>query len=196
VLSWALEEAALTVVDVETTGLEPERGHRICEIGAVKYRSGQEIDRFHTMVNPERPMPPETTVMNGITPDMLSGAPPAGSVLPAFCTFIDRTVLAAYNARFDLSFLRMELARAGLPALRLPVIDVLWLARQLLPGLPRYPLGNVARFLGIPHRQAHRALGDVEVTVRILMQFIPRLKQQGIVTVGDLVMEQTRRGVL
>lgn len=193
-LEYDLEAVCWVVVDVETTGLYADRGDRVCEIGAVKYDGPQrrEIDTFQTLINPDRPMPFEAMSINGITDDMLADAPSASEVMSPFCDFVGDAVLAAYNARFDLSFIQMELQRAGLPLLTVPVVDVLWMARRLIPGLGRYKLEHVATSLGVSDHQAHRAMGDVQATGHLLNHFIPLLKQQGVNTVGELMRRQRR----
>ena len=182
-----IDAVDLVVVDVETTGLEPLQGDRICEIGAIKWRGGEDVGRFHSMVNPGRSIPSAAFKVNRITPEMIRDAPAAEDILPAFCAFIEGSVLAAYNAKFDLGFLHAEMARAGITAPSLPVIDVLRLARRLLPFLRRYRLLSVASALGIAEHQAHRALEDVELTGRILHRFLSDLKSQGIVMVDDVL---------
>lgn len=190
-LTRPIDAINLVVLDVETTGLDPLRGDRICEIGAIKWHGEKEVARFHTMINPERSIPPEAFAVNRITQEMIRDAPLVAEVLPAFCAFIQESVLAAYNARFDLGFLHAEMARSGIPAPALPVIDVLCLARRHL-SLPRYPLWNVARALGIKENQTHRALADVELTSRILWMFLSDLKADGMISVGDILKQGGR----
>jgi DNA polymerase III epsilon subunit family exonuclease len=187
-----LDEIDWVVVDVETTGLHPDSGDRICEIGAVKYDNMRikEIGQFQSLINPDRAMPTVATQINGIHDDMLRTAPTAGGILSDFCAFAGDSVLAAYNARFDLSFIQMELNRARLPLLALPVVDVLWMARRLLPGLRRYKLAYVAHEIGVKDHNAHRAMGDVLATGHLLKNFLPKLKAQGINTVGELMRRQ------
>lgn len=190
--SYSIDEVDIVVVDVETTGLDPLTGDRICEIGAIKWRGGEEIDQFHSLVNPERPIPYSAIEVHNITEDMVEDAPIAADILPAFCTFIEGTVLAAYNAKFDMGFLQSEMARTGAVMPSNPVIDVLKLARRLLT-LQRYPLWNVARAMGITDRQAHRALQDVEMTGQIFQKFLSDLKAQGLTTVNDVMGVTNRR---
>lgn len=186
-LSSPIDTVDLVVVDVETTGLEPHHGDRICELGAIRLRGGQEVGRFHTMVNPGCLISPGAFAVNRITPDMVANAPFAAEVLPTFLVFAHGAVLAAYNAAFDLGFLNAELARAGLAGPAVPIIDVLRLARRLLPQLDRHPLWNVARYLGVADDQAHRAIGDAEITGRILLHLLSTLKTRGAVTVADVL---------
>lgn len=184
----------ITVVDVETTGLNPDQGDRICEIGAITYCNNQEIGRFHTLVNPLRPIPPQASAVNGITADLVANAPDASVVLPKFRDFIGDSVLAAYNAPFDMAFLRTELVLLGHPPLEHSVIDVLWLARRFLPGLNRYSLAAVAGELGVDHSKAHSALGDVTATASIFRLLMPHVIRAGLHTVDSLIREQAMSG--
>ena len=186
-LTQPIDSVDLVVVDVETTGLDPKLGDRVCEIGAIRWNGGREVDRFHSMVNPERSIPPDASRINGITADMVQDAPVAAEIMPAFTSFVGEGVFAAYNAPFDLGFLRAELAHAGLHAPSWTVIDVLALARHLLPSLPSHKLVSVARELGVADGQVHRALEDVEITGRVLHRFLGQLKAHGIDMVWEVV---------
>ncbi len=92
------------VVDLETTGGSAERCG-ITEVGAVKVRGGEFLGTFQTLVNPGVPIPPEITVLTGITQAMVLPAPRIEPVLPAFEEFSAGTVIVGHNVRFDLSFL-------------------------------------------------------------------------------------------
>ena len=193
-MNQSLDSLDLVVMDVETTGLSPLRGDRICEIGAIRWRGDAEVARFHSFVNPCRPVSPGAFAVNQITPEMLADAPVASDVLPGFLAFLDGAVLAAYNASFDLDFLDAELRHAGLTRPASPVLDVLQLARRCLPHLPRHPLWAVARVLGVAETQSHRALGDVEITGRLLHHFLSTLRTEGAVTIDAvLAHSQPRR---
>ena len=83
-----IDEVTFVIFDFETTGLHPEEGDRVCEIGAMKVIGGSKIDEFWTMVDPERPISPGAFRVNRITPAMLQDAPRMGRVMPAFLSFI------------------------------------------------------------------------------------------------------------
>lgn len=169
-----IEEVEFTIFDTETTGLEPESGDRIVEIAAVRVKGKEKIDTFQTLVNPGRPISEEAFNVNQITPDMLKDAPGMETVMPEFLKFIQGTRLCSYNAAFDLGFLNHELNLMGRPRLEgIVVVDILKMARRLLPGLERYALMCVAEKLGIKTPQEHRALADVELT----FQAFNKLKQ-------------------
>jgi len=161
------------IFDVETTGLSPIEGDRIIEIAAVKVRGAQVVDKFYSLVNPQRPIPPQATQVNNITDQMLVDAPLAADILPQMIHFIGGACVAGHNVRFDLNFLCYELAIIGR---RLhdhtPAVDTLKMARELLPYLSNHKLGYLARSLGVVVDQTHRAMADVELTVAVFLRLI------------------------
>ncbi len=180
------DDVDFAVVDVETTGLSPDSGDRVCEIGAVKMRGVAVLDTFGSLIDPQRPISAGAYNVNGISPQMLMGAPTFSELAPRLSAFLNDTVIVAYNAPFDMSFLRSEFSLSGLPHPSNPVVDALALARQLLTGLGRYPQENVARVMGIPFPVKHRALEDAMVTARLLATFTSMLKAYDCPTVADL----------
>lgn len=185
-LGTPLFEVAFVVVDLETTGLSPGRD-RITEVGAVKVRAGEVLGEFHTLVRPDRPVPPGVTAVTGITDGMLRGAPAVAAVLPAFLEFARGTVLVAHNARFDTSFLTAELAREGFPGLDHPVVDTARLARRLLRDeVPDVRLATLARHLRARTAPEHRALTDARATVDVLHGLLERAGSLGATTLEDL----------
>lgn len=181
-----LVDVTFVVVDVETTGSDPEHG-RLTEIGAVKVRAGERLGTFQTLVNPGVPIPPFITLLTGIGDAMVADAPSAADVLPSFADFAAGSVLVGHNVGFDLRFLNAELRRAGLEPLRNPAVDTLSLARRLLTGeVARFRLGELAKALRLPPRQAHRALADAETTVDLLHVLLERAGGLGVTGLGDL----------
>jgi len=178
--------AEFAVLDVETTGLEPDWGHRVCEVGLIVWRNGREVDRLWSLVNPGRSIERAAAMVNRLNEEILRGAPPMSDILPPLRTRIAGRVLVAYNASFDIGFLRREFRLAGedLPPFR--VIDVMALARRMLPDLGRYPLGHVARALGVATPTQHRAMADVEITSAVFFRFLAQLADQGVATIEDL----------
>lgn len=176
-----IDDVEFTIFDTETTGLEPQAGDRIVEIAALRFKGKQRIATFQALVNPQRAISPAAFSVNKITPAMLAGAPTAAKVLPDFLKFIKDSCLCSYNAPFDLEFLNHELKLSGRPQLGdAPAIDVLKMARRLLPGLERYALWFVAESLGIKSKQEHRALSDVELTYGVFERLREALKTKGI----------------
>ena len=161
------------IFDVETTGLSPMDGDRIIEIAAVKVKGGQVVDQFYSLVNPQRPLPPEATRVNNITEDMITTAPVAGDILPQMIHFIGGACVAGHNVRFDLNFLCFELALIGRRLNdQTPAVDTLKMARELLPYLSNHKLAYLARSLGVVVNQTHRAMADVHLTVAVFLRLM------------------------
>lgn len=176
-----IDQVEFTVFDTETTGLVPESGDRIVEIAAVKLKGKEKTAAFHTLVNPHREISPAAFQVNGITAGMLRQAPPIESVMPEFLAFIQGSCLCCYNAGFDLGFLHNELRLMGkhLPG-DILTVDILRMARRLLPGLQRYALWFVAQRLGVVDQQKHRALSDVELTLNVFHKLKDIMQSKGI----------------
>lgn len=180
-----LDECDFVVVDVETTGLSALKGDRICEIGVVKLRNGVVQQSIGTLIDPCRPVSPGAFAVNRISASMLAGAPKFADIAPSLVECFKGSIIVAYNAPFDLSFLMNECRLTGLPSPNKNVIDALQLARQLLPGLDRYHQESVARALGIPFPVKHRALEDAMITAQIFSACLSILKAFGYCTAGD-----------
>lgn len=161
------------VFDCETTGLNPEKGDRICEIAALRVEDGRVLDEYWNLVNPGREISPEAFMVNRITPQMLKDAPHIDNILPSFLEFIGGNKLVAYNAGFDISFLNSELIRFNYePISDKDVEDIYILARKVLPDLKFYPLWNVARSLGISVVTTHRALADTKLASEVFFKLL------------------------
>ena len=177
-----IEETEFTIFDTETTGLDPESGDRIIEIAAIRFNADKNLGVFQTLVNPKRPVSQGAFLVNRISQEMLSTAPTIEKVLPKFMDFISGSCLCAYNAPFDMGFLRSELKLIGSCFDdSTVVVDILAMARKLLPGLERHALCFVAENLGIKNQQQHRAFSDVEITLAIFKKLNSVLKEKGIV---------------
>ena len=185
--SRAIDDSEFVVLDVETTGLGAYLGDRICEIGAVKLQKDEEIGQFWTMIDPGRPISQGVFAVNGITPEMLMDAPASEAILPDLMEFIGNSVIVAYNAKFDMRFIQSELRTAGHEDLNNTVLDVMALAKRLMPDMGRFPLWNVAQRLGISFPHQHRSMYDVRATLRIFLRFLHVLKANGARTVEDII---------
>ena len=177
-------DRTVVVVDVETTGLSPRYGDRVVEVGLLRSESGA-VTTFQSLVNPRRMISPGASAVHGITQAMVDAAPPFAEVAPRIWPFLDGAVLVAHNAPFDLSFLNAERAYLGIPPLANRVIDTLALARRYFQ-FPRNSLGLIAESLGIPAPVQHRALADVEITLRVLGRFVEELRPRGITSLESL----------
>ena len=181
-----LEEIEFTIFDTETTGLNPENGDRIIEIAAIRFRGREKPAAFQTLLNPGCRISEAAFQVNHITQEMLKDAPDINTVIPEFLNFIKGTCLCSYNAGFDLGFLNQELKLTGRPPLKdIVVVDILKMAKRLLPGLERYALWFVADKLGIKNRQEHRAFSDVELTLQVFNKLKEILKTKGVFDFED-----------
>jgi len=176
-----IDEIEFTIFDTETTGLAPGSGDRIVEIAGMRFKGKEKIATFQTLVNPRRAISEAAFAVNKINQEMLKGAPTIDAVLPKFLNFIQGSCLCSYNAGFDLEFLNNELKLMGETALEgFVVVDILKMARRLLPGLERYALWFVAERLGIKMQQVHRAFSDVELTLGVFNKLKGILEAKGI----------------
>jgi DNA polymerase-3 subunit epsilon len=182
-----LDESGFVVVDLETTGGAPLRGDRIIEIGAVRVRNNQIVERFATFVDPERRLPRFITRLTGIVPGMLAGQPRIRTALERFLEFAADDVLVAHNASFDLPFLELALRESGVRPLAQPYLCTLRLARRLLPLQRRRSLDALAARFGIPIPDRHRALGDANATVEIFFHLLELLRRRGILRVAEAI---------
>ncbi len=167
-IRWTLDPAqTYVVVDVETTGGRGDT-HRVTEIGAVKLRDGQIVDRFETLVNPQRNIPPGITRLTGITPAMVADAPTFGDVADDFEAFMQDAIFVAHNVEFDYRFIAGEFSRLG-RRFRYPKLCTCASMRKLYPGHRSYSLAALCESYGIPLRSHHRALCDAEAAAELLM---------------------------
>ncbi len=172
------------VFDLETTGFSAIKD-KIIEIGAVKVVNGEVVDRFSTFVNPKRPIPFEITQLTGITDEMVIESPDIETILPQFLEFAGDGVLVAHNAGFDIGFIEQN-CRYQEIAPHFVYVDTVALARVLLPTLSRYKLNVVAKALGIPLENHHRAVDDAKATAEIFMKFVQMLREQNINTLKEV----------
>lgn len=148
-------------LDLETTGLNPGKD-AIIEVGAVKYRDGEPVDEFSTLVNPGRPIPADITLITGITDWDVKTAPPFDRVAGPLMRFVGQHPVVGHNIGFDLGFMHAQ----GLLTENIG-LDTWELATILLPALPGYSLGALTARFGIAAPHQHRALDDAQATGRL-----------------------------
>ncbi|MGB7405216.1 MAG: DNA polymerase III subunit epsilon [Pacificimonas sp.] len=162
------------IFDTETTGLDPNGGDRVCEIGAVELNGLIPTGRvFHKLINPERPMPAEATRVHGHTDNDLRDQPRFSEIAEEFAVFIgDDTRLIAHNAPFDVGFLDAELVRVGRPKLEPKrIVDTLALARKKFPGAKLNLDALCNRFgIDLSRRVKHGALLDAELLADVYVE--------------------------
>ena len=181
-----LSHAEFVVIDLETTGLKPGSA-AITEIAAVQVKNGQFGEKFHSLVNPGRRVPPGVSRLTGITDDMLRDQPRIEEVFPQLHAFLGSAALVAHNVDFDLSFLNFDSRRLFSTPLLNPSLCTLRLARRLLSGLRSRSLDAVAASLGVSCPDRHRALGDAHITAEVLLILLEKLTAQGVITLGQLL---------
>ena len=186
-LGTPLHEVPFVVIDLETTGASPA-DCAITEIGAVKLRGGECLGTYQTLVDPGCAIPPEITVLTGITQAMVMRAPRIEAVMPSLLEFADGAVIVGHNVRFDVSFLNAALTRLGRPRLAERSIDTLGLARRLLRDeVPNCRLGTLADRLRLSHKPSHRALDDALATGDLLHFLLERAATLGVLGLEDLI---------
>lgn len=175
-----------TAFDTETTGLDPSGGDEIIQIGATRIVNGKLLrgESFEQLIDPKRPLSPESVAIHGIRPEMLLGQPEIGAVLPAFRAFAADTVLVAHNAAFDMRFLQIKQEATGV-VFDLPVLDTLLLSALLHPNQESHRLEAIAERLGVTVVGRHTALGDALVTAEVFIRMLPLLAERGIRTLGQ-----------
>lgn len=172
------------VLDLETTGFS-FRTEKITEVGIMKVKNGEVIDEFSCFVNPEKPIPQRVVEVTNITDDMVKDAETIDKVMPKILEFVGDSVLVAHNADFDIGFLKYNAKNLGL-SLENTYLDTLRLAKDLFPDYKKYKLGKIAENLGIKVEVAHRALDDVDTTVKVLNVMLKMLKDKGVETLDDI----------
>ncbi len=189
-----LYEVPFCVLDLETTGATANECE-ITEIGAVKYRGGELVATFQTLVNPGVPIPPTITVLTGITHLMVVDAPPIAEALPSFLEFIGDSVIVGHNVRFDMSFLDAAADRLGYGKLANRTADTVALARRLVRTEVRdLRLRTLAAHFRSPVSPNHRALEDAQATAHVFFELLARAGAIGVTHLDDLMRLPTAKG--
>lgn len=164
-MSDALPPRDFVVFDTETTG--PPPGARLIEIGALHVKGRNVVSTFHALVDPEGPIPEESSRVHGLYDADLRGAPTALEVLPRFLEWAGRRPLVAHNVAFDARMLASECRRLGLPLPVNPALCTLQAARRILPRARSHALGALVQELGLPEGRHHRAEEDAWHALRL-----------------------------
>ena len=160
--------------DLETTGTVPGVD-QICELGAIKFVSGQPESIFCTLVDPLKSIPPGASAVNKITDDMVRGKPKIEELLPSFAEFCGDFPLVAHNAPFDSQFLTQDIKKHETPAPKGVILDTLPISRKVFPGLANYKLGTLIQHLKIPSGNFHRAEEDANYCGFLFLELIKRI---------------------
>lgn len=172
---------SIVALDIETTGLDPEKD-AIIEIGAVRFNRRRIENEWSSLINPGRRVPPFITQLTGITDQMVLQAPTISEVIPELAEFTGDSPVLGHNVRFDLAFLRRQkILRDNI------ALDTYELASVLLPTAARYNLGSLAQALGVLLPATHRALEDAQVTRGIYHRLYEEAMQLPIGLVAEIV---------
>lgn len=172
------------VFDIETTGLS-QKQNKIIEIGAVKLKAGEVVDRFSEFVNPEEPIPYHIEQLTSITDEMVMHAPVIEEILPKFLDFCGDAIVVAHNAAFDTGFIRKNAVDMGL-SFENTIMDTMTLCHVLLPELGKFTLDRVCKALNVKNEHHHRAVDDANATAKVFVKLYDMLTERGIKTVDDV----------
>ena len=171
-----LSSARFAFLDLETTGLSPWFGDRICEVGIVISEGKRIRKQYQQLVNPERPLSPGAASTNGLSDGELEAAPLFAQVADDVAQWLKGAVVVCHNAQFDIQFLDSEFKRLGHEIQISNLIDTLNLARQFFE-LPSYSLLSIAEAFQVPITAVHRALDDALTLRGVFFGMMDRLKQ-------------------
>lgn len=181
---------SLAFIDFETTGLSPEGGDRVIEVGIAVLEQGHIVKRYQSFINPQKRIPYEVVSLTGISDAMVRTAPNASQVMSEVLEFIGEAPLVAHNASFDKRFMDSELRRMNQHCAN-DFICSLRVARRVYPAAPNHKLATLIRLTGVqPAEQYHRALGDAEMTAGLWTRMISDIEEQhGVASVSLELMQ-------
>ena len=183
-----LIEEEFVVFDLETTGLYPNSGDTIIEIGAVKIKDGKIIDRYDELINPGKLLTDEIIKITGINNEMLKDKRKEEDVLKDFMNWVGDLPMVAHNAKFDISFVDKAFENYNLGNLSNVVIDTLGLSRYLESSERYHNLATLVKRYEIPWEESkhHRADYDSEGTALIFDKMLRKLELNNFKTLKDL----------
>lgn len=155
-----------TVIDIESTGLDPWED-RLIEVAAVRFRAREQVAEYETLINPQRPIDSEIVEITGINDDMVSNAPFFEDIKDELRAFLGTDILVGHNINFDVSFLYEKFYELDDEGITNDYIDTLKWGRRLLPQLEQHRLEDITKELNIVNPGAHRALNDVLTTQKV-----------------------------
>lgn len=183
-----LDSLIYTAFDTETTGLQPGNGDEIIQIGALHVVDGhiQADQAFEALIDPQRPINPESEKIHGISSDMLTGKPTITAVLPRFHKFCAGSVLLGHNVAFDMRFLQIKESTTGI-VFDQPVVDTLLLSAVAYPNQVHHSLESSMALLGVEIEHRHSAYSDAVATAQVFIKLVPLLAERGIITLGQAI---------
>ena len=180
-----IEEQTFCIVDIETNGGSVKKGFQIIELGAVKYKNGQIIDKFESLVY-AKDIPPYVQEVTKITPKMLENSPRLENVLKDFRIFLEDDVFIAHDIKFDYTFISESFEKYDLGKLLNRKICSIDLARRTIEA-ERYGLGFLKELLNIEVENHHRAYYDALTTTIVFEKSLQNLDSKKIKTVEELI---------
>ena len=183
-----LSNSSYIVFDLETTGLYPNSGDSIIEIGAVKIENGKIVDRYDELINPERKLSSEIISITGIDNEMLMGKRSEEEVVKEFMNWVGELPMVAHNAKFDISFMDNAFQKYNLGILNNIVLDTLGISRYLESSERHHNLATLVQRYEIPwdEDKHHRADYDSEGTALIFLKMLKKLELNGFKKLSDL----------
>ncbi|MBE6632655.1 MAG: PolC-type DNA polymerase III, partial [Ruminococcaceae bacterium] len=184
-------EDEFIVFDIETTGLSPVNCG-ITEIGAVRVKGGEVLERFNTFVDPEMPIPEEITRLTGIDDSMVEGAPKTEEAVNNFLKFAGDKLLIAHNANFDVGFIRKACDDYKIPFTN-SYLDTVAMSRYVNPELKKHKLDYLAEYFKLGGFNHHRASDDAEMLAAIFFCMTEKLKKQGVYSIEGMVFDMSEK---
>lgn len=162
-----VQNTEFTVLDLETTGLFPEKYDRIIELAAIRIDSkGKIIEEFETLINPNRDLGP--TRIHGISAKELIYAPEFKNIAGNLLALLNGAVFVSHNVHFDMKFVKHEFSRMGIEVPPFPFLCTMMLMRRADPKLPSYRLVDICEYYGLPIERAHSAYSDAKAAADLL----------------------------
>lgn len=181
----AIEEQCFCIVDIETNGSSIKKGHQIIEIGAVKYKNGEIIDKFQSLVYAKE-IPSYIQEVTNIKPEMLEDAPILESVLKEFKLFLEDDVFIAHDIKFDYNYISDSLEKYDLGKLENRKLCSIDLAKRTIDS-PRYGLSFLKEELEIKVDNHHRAYYDALATTHVFEKSLKVINKDKIANVEELI---------
>lgn len=181
-----ISDLRYAVIDIETTGLSPS-ADRIIEISIVYVESGEIINPYSQLINPNIKIPRKITDITGITNRKIKKALQFKQIAVGIISMLKDRVLIAHNSSFDIGFLNSELKRCRRKCLSNSVLCTLRMSREFLENIENHQLGTIADFFGIEIKKKHRALGDALATAEIFLKLSRIAEKKGITRLSQLM---------
>ncbi len=183
-----LLDETYVVFDFETTGFNAGGGDSIIEIGAVKLKNGEIIDKYDELINPNRKLPSRITEVTSITDEMLEGKDNEENAIKRFIEWFQDCPMVAHNAKFDVSFLEMAYKKYQLGEFKNTVIDTLELSRALDSTYGRHSLSALVKRYDVEFDEEshHRGDYDAEATAKVFHKMMQKLESRNIEKISDL----------